>query len=374
MTWIDAYSQGSFSLDEDPEAYGLRVGLYALIPLLLPLLLLLSCVIKVPLQKSWLLSFALLLPISGAAWSVAVAASAKPLETSNNQLNVIKQWSQEALDNATLITNIIDNVVQDASQISCDGYTIPNLNTSKFVTDAQTLYNEVESIYTDINDIDIENSMEETITLSLAIGIGVLVLFPILVYFVLLIMKRSKYIFPFVVFAAVLLAILNAVFLPALIAQSDGCKHFDVVIKRLSDQDERVVFYIDCTGKSIYPTLQNELDTAKLEVGEVLLEIEIIKAFKGLGCTNLGIDAIESEVLQIQSLINNLPNIVQCSTVNTLYEESKHTVCGNDVYGVTLYMHQSLFMTYASLLLFWFAVLVVKDNTNSYTPLSGPFY
>lgn len=88
MGWIEFYSQGEFTGDEDTQGYVMRVSLYGIVSLALPVLLLIAarvvgCTGKISLQSRWALGFFLLPAIGMLAWATVVTATASPVENVN---------------------------------------------------------------------------------------------------------------------------------------------------------------------------------------------------------------------------------------------------------------------------------------------------
>ena len=107
MGWIDLYSQGRFTADQDLEAYALKVGLFGLVPLLLPLLLGIAALVvvwspKTVLQDRWALAFSLVPAIGLLIWATIVLATFSPITTANDGFDPIKvsYTQKEALHGA----------------------------------------------------------------------------------------------------------------------------------------------------------------------------------------------------------------------------------------------------------------------------------
>ena len=65
---MSAYSQGEFTFHEESTDYLVRVGLFALVALLLPLVLVITVFFKVETQRRWMLGAVLLGAVATMAW------------------------------------------------------------------------------------------------------------------------------------------------------------------------------------------------------------------------------------------------------------------------------------------------------------------
>lgn len=95
MGWVEFYSQGSFTPDQDGQEYAVKVGLYGLIPLLLPLSIGIVALVvhfthKIYFPKRWMLSLLLVPTVGLLLWALVVAATASPVEKINNSINPVK--------------------------------------------------------------------------------------------------------------------------------------------------------------------------------------------------------------------------------------------------------------------------------------------
>lgn len=85
MGWASFYSQGHFDADQDATGYAIRVGLYGLVPLLLPLALAVAAIViiwvpPVSTTHRWAMVLPVLPAIGLVAWAVAITATASPIE------------------------------------------------------------------------------------------------------------------------------------------------------------------------------------------------------------------------------------------------------------------------------------------------------
>jgi len=88
MGWTEFYSQGEFTGDEDMQGYAMRVALWGIISLALPLFLTVSalvvgCTGKISLQSRWVLVFFLPPALGMLAWATVLTATASPIQNAN---------------------------------------------------------------------------------------------------------------------------------------------------------------------------------------------------------------------------------------------------------------------------------------------------
>ena len=306
------------------------------------------------------------------ARATAISGTARPVQAANDQIDVVKAWSNNATNTAQTINSNLQTLIDQAT-IVVDSCNYPMPDTTAVTQEANKILGEISRIDNDIDEISISTDIEETSVMGLSVGFGLLLLLPILVCFVMwtLSLPGTSISIGILIFSTVILCLLNAVMLPALIAFSDFCTSIDTVVKRVSDNDEAVVFYIDCTeGSQVYSTLNGYLETAVLEIDGFKSKIELtVDIFNN--CTEL--DVFVPQLSEISnSITTTFEPLVQCSTVNTLYQQTKDVVCGSDVYDIVMYLHQSLFATYGIILAFFFGVLITKQT--EYQQLSGIYF
>ena len=306
------------------------------------------------------------------ARATAISGTARPVQAANDQIDVVKAWSNNATNTARTINSNLESLIDQAT-IVVNNCNYPMPDTTAVTQEANKILGEISRIDNDIDEISISTDIEETSVMGLSVGFGLLLLLPILVCFVMwtLSLPGTSISIGILIFSTVILCLLNAVMLPALIAFSDFCTSIDTVVKRVSDNDEAVVFYIDCTeGSQVYSTLNGYLETAVLEIDGFKSKIELtVDIFNN--CTEL--DVFVPQLSEISnSITTTFEPLVQCSTVNTLYQQTKDVVCGSDVYDIVMYLHQSLFATYGIILAFFFGVLITKQT--EYQQLSGIYF
>lgn len=95
MSWVKFYSQGSFTPDLDAQEYAVRVGLYGLIPLLIPLCIGIAALTvhftrKVYFSKRWLGSLLLVPTVGLLIWALVVSGTASPVAKVNDSINPVK--------------------------------------------------------------------------------------------------------------------------------------------------------------------------------------------------------------------------------------------------------------------------------------------
>ena len=98
MGWASFYSQGHFDADEDATGYAIRVGLYGLVPLLLPLALAVAAIIIIwvpPISTNhrWAMVLPVIPAIGLVAWAVAITATASPIEQADIGISPIQVLS-----------------------------------------------------------------------------------------------------------------------------------------------------------------------------------------------------------------------------------------------------------------------------------------
>ena len=95
MGWAEFYSQGSFTGDQDIADYAVAVGLYGLIPVLLPLAIGIAALVvhktgKATLTARWRLGL-LLLPVVGLlVWAIVESSTASPIKALNDGIVPLK--------------------------------------------------------------------------------------------------------------------------------------------------------------------------------------------------------------------------------------------------------------------------------------------
>lgn len=95
MGWAEFYSQGSFTGDQDLADYAVAVGLYGLIPVLLPLAIGIAALVvhktgKATLTARWRLGL-LLLPVVGLlVWAIVESSTASPIKALNDGIVPLK--------------------------------------------------------------------------------------------------------------------------------------------------------------------------------------------------------------------------------------------------------------------------------------------
>lgn len=360
---MSVYSQGEFTFDEDSTDYLVQVGLFALVALLLPLMLVATVFLpKFETQRRWMLGIILLGAIATMAWATAISGMGQPVKSVNDQMDVVKAWSNNAVNTAETINSNLQSLIDQASLVVLNECSLVMPDTSSVTQNANNIVAEITRIGDEVNEISIDTGIEEMSSIGLSMTFGLAILLPILVCFVIwtFSLPGKSISIGVLIFSTVILCLLNVVLLPTLVAFSDFCTSTDTVVKRLSDNDEAVVFYIDCMqGSEVYPALNTYLEETLTEIDSFKNNIEQWATFYSCPQVNDFVPQLD-EISK--SITDTFEPLVQCSTVNPLYQQTKDVVCGTDVYDIVMYLHQSLFATYFIVLAFFFGVLITKDQ------------